>query len=84
MYNYEFNCIVLRAILGSCLSSIDKLMILWYYGILLPEEEVEYSLSCMLNLEFGNWWIEMNLRIIQSLLLVHPVVKVTAVGQYFV
>ena len=53
MYNYEFNCIVLRAILGSCLSSIDKLMILWYYGMLLPEEEVEYSLSCMLNLEIG-------------------------------
>ena len=24
--------------LGSCLSDLNKLMVLWYYGILLPEE----------------------------------------------
>ena len=45
MENYESNCIILRVILGSCLYDINKLMPLWYYGILLPEEEENCSLS---------------------------------------
>ena len=49
MENYEFNCIILRVILGSCLYDINKLMPLWYYGILLPEEE-DSSLYFFLNL----------------------------------
>ena len=46
------DCIVLWSLLGSCLSNINKLMTLWHYGILLPEEEEEedYSLSYLLNL----------------------------------
>ena len=44
MDDYESNCIVLRTILGSCLSDINKLMPLWYYGILLPEKEKDCSL----------------------------------------
>ena len=46
----ESNCIVLRTILGSCLSDINKLMLLWHYGILLLEEEEDCSLSFLLNL----------------------------------
>ena len=53
MDNYEYNCIVLRVILGSYLSDIIKLMILWYYGILLPEKKEYCSLSFMLNLKIG-------------------------------
>ena len=41
MDNYESNYIVLRVILGFCLSDINNLMSLWYYCILLPEEEEE-------------------------------------------
>ena len=52
MKNYESNCIVLRTILGSCLSDINKLMSLWYYVIILPEEE-DYSQCFMLNLIIG-------------------------------
>ena len=51
MEDCEAKCIVLWSLLGSCLSNINKLMTLWYYGILLPEEEEEdYSLSYLLNL----------------------------------
>ena len=50
MDDYESNYIVLRIILGSYLSDINKLMPLWYYGILLPEEEEDCSLSFLLNL----------------------------------
>ena len=39
MEDREANCVVLRSLLGSCLSDIDKNMTLWHYGILLPEEE---------------------------------------------
>ena len=47
----EANCIVFRSLLGSCLSGINKLLSLWYYGILLPEEEEEdCSLFHLLNL----------------------------------
>ena len=49
MNNHETNYIVLRAILGSCLSNIKKLMLLWRYGILLPKKEEDCSLSYMLN-----------------------------------
>ena len=51
MDHYESNCIVLRAILGSCLSGINKSMPLWRYDILLPEEEEDCSLSFMLDLK---------------------------------
>ena len=50
MEDYEANCIVLRSLLGFCLSDINKLMPLWYYGILLPKEEEECSLSYLLNI----------------------------------
>ena len=50
MKDCEANCIVLRSLLGSCLSDINKLMPLWYYGILLPKEEEDYSLPFLLNL----------------------------------
>ena len=49
MDNYECNCIVLRTILGSYLSDINKLILLWNYGILLPEKE-DTSLSFLMNL----------------------------------
>ena len=49
MDDYEFNYIVLRTILGFCLSNINKLIPLWHYNILLPEKEEEYSLSFLLN-----------------------------------
>ena len=51
MDNYESNCIILRTILGSFLSDINKLTILWPYSILLPEGEEVLSLSFMLNLK---------------------------------
>ena len=50
MDDYESNCIVLRSILGSYLSNINKLMPLWHYGILLPEEAEECCLYSLLNL----------------------------------
>ena len=53
MDNYESNCIVLRVILSSCLSSINKLLPLWHYGILLPKEEKYCSILFMLNLTIG-------------------------------
>ena len=56
MDNYESNYIILRAILGSCFSDINKLIPLWQYGVLLPEEEEEEEdgrLSSMLNLKIN-------------------------------
>ena len=50
MDDYESNCIVLRSILGSCLSDINKLMPLWHYGIILPEVVEEYFIYSLLNL----------------------------------
>ena len=50
MDDYESNCIVLKSILGSCLSDINKLMPLWYYGIILPEVTEECCLSSLLAL----------------------------------
>ena len=50
MDDCESNCIVLRSILGPCLSDINKLMSLWHYGILLPEEAEEWFLCSLLNL----------------------------------
>ena len=50
MDDYESIFTVLRTILGSCLSDINKLMPLWYYGILLPEVEEDCSLWFLLNL----------------------------------
>ena len=52
MDNYESNCMVLRAILYSCLSDINKLIPLWHYGVFLSkEEEKDCSLSFILNLK---------------------------------
>ena len=42
MEDCKANCIVLRSLLGSCLSDINKLLPLWYYGILSPEEEEDH------------------------------------------
>ena len=50
MEDCEANCVVLRSLLASCLSDINRNMLLWYYGILLPEEEEDCSLSYLLNL----------------------------------
>ena len=51
MEDCEANCVVLRLLLGSCIYDINKNIPLWYYGILLPEEEEEdCSLSYLLNL----------------------------------
>ena len=50
MDDYESNCIVLSSILGSCLSDINKIMPLWYYGIILPEVTEECCLSSLLAL----------------------------------
>ena len=50
MEDCEANCVVIRSLLGSCLSDINKNMPLSHYGILLPEEEEECSLSYLLNL----------------------------------
>ena len=50
MNDHGSNCIVLISILGSCLSDINKLMPLWYYGIILPEAAEECSLYSLLNL----------------------------------
>ena len=46
----ESNFIFLGKILGSCLTNINKSLLLWYYGILLPEEK---ELLSMLNLKIG-------------------------------
>ena len=45
MEDCEANCAVLCSLSGSCLSDINKNMPLWYYGILLPEEKEDCSLS---------------------------------------
>ena len=50
MEDCEANCVVIRSLLGSCLSDINKNMPLWHYDILLPEEEEDCSLSYLLNL----------------------------------
>ena len=50
MDNYECNCIVFRTILGSYLSDSNKLVLLWNYGILLPEKEEDTIPSFLLNL----------------------------------
>ena len=49
MEDCEANCVVLRSLLGSCLSDINKNVPLWHYGILLTEEE-DCSLSYLMNL----------------------------------
>ena len=46
----EANCVVICSLLCSYLSDINKNMSLWYYDILLPEEEEDCSLSYLLNL----------------------------------
>ena len=50
MEDCEDNYVVFRTLFGSCLSDINKNMPLWHYGILLPEEEEDCSLSYLLNL----------------------------------
>ena len=50
MEDFEANCIILRSLLGSCLSYINKAMPSWHYDIHLPEEEEDCSLSYLLNL----------------------------------
>ena len=50
MEDCEDNYVVFRTLFGSCLSGINKNMPLWHYGILLPEEEEDCSLSYLLNL----------------------------------
>ena len=50
MEDFEANCIVLWPLLGSYLSDINKLIPLWHYGILLPEEKKYFILSYLLNL----------------------------------
>ena len=50
MEDCEANCVVLRSLFGSYLSDINKNMPLWHYGILLPKEEEDCSLSYLLNL----------------------------------
>ena len=49
MEDCEANCVVIRSLLGSYLSDINKNMPLCHYSILLPEEEEDYSLSYLLN-----------------------------------
>ena len=61
MDDYETNYIVLRTILDSCLSNINKLKPLWHYGILLTEIEEDFSISYLFNL--SNCRIEKNARI---------------------
>ena len=55
MDDCEANCVVIRSLLGSCLSDINNNMSLWHYGILLPEEEEDCSLAYLLNLTFGEF-----------------------------
>ena len=50
MEEYEANHVVIRSLLGSWLSGINKNMPLWHYGIPLPEEDDDCSLSYLLNL----------------------------------
>ena len=50
MEDCEANCVVLPSLFGSYLSDINKNMPLWYYGIILPEEEEDCSFSYLLNL----------------------------------
>ena len=53
MDDFESNCMVLRSIFGSCLSDINSMSNLWYYGILFPEEHHECSLSSILNIRIS-------------------------------
>ena len=48
MEKYESNCHKIRLLFGSCLSEINQHIPLWYYGILLPEQD-ECSMSSLLN-----------------------------------
>ena len=50
MEDCEANCVVLRSLLGSCLSDINKNISLWHYGTFLPEEKEDCSISYLLNL----------------------------------
>ena len=50
MDDYESNCIVLRSILGSYLSDINKSIPLWHYGTILPEAAEKCCLCFLLNL----------------------------------
>ena len=61
MEDYEANCVVIRSLLGSCLSNINKNMTLWYYGILLLEEEKDCSLSYLLNFTIDE--LKKNIRV---------------------
>ena len=83
MEDCEANCIVLRSLLGSCLSDINKLMSLWYYSILLSKEEKDCSLSFLLNLTID---VHLSLLIIKllSLFEVLLVMEATLVGLCFV
>ena len=49
MEDCEANCVVLRSLLGSCLSDINKNIPLWHYGTFFPEEK-DCSNSYLLNL----------------------------------
>ena len=57
MEDCEANCVVLRSLLGSCLSDIDKNI----PCILLPEEEEDCSFSHLLNLKIDE--LKKNIRI---------------------
>ena len=83
MEHCEANCIVLRSLLGSCLSDINKLMSLWYYSILSSKEEKDCSLSFLLNLTID---VHLSLLIIKllSLFEVLLVMEATLVGLCFV
>ena len=50
MGDCEANCVVLRSLFGSCLSDININIPLRHYGILLPGEEEDCSLSYLLHL----------------------------------
>ena len=49
MKKYELNCDMIQLLFGSYLSEINQHIPLWYYGILLPEQE-EYSLPSLLDI----------------------------------
>ena len=55
MDDCKANYVVIRSLLGSCLSDINNNMSLWHYGILLPEEEEDCSLAYLLNLTFDEF-----------------------------
>ena len=90
MEYYEANCIFFRSLLCSCLSGINKLLSLWHYGILLPEEEEDCSLSYLLYLTIGELkkyknYVDLSLLIIILLSLLEAllVMEVTLVSQCF-